>query len=265
MDSLLKKLKRNQRKGSKPRCHWLTHGTPSQVASQLTALTEPWGSVSADDCWMPEGFDQIEEAQLHRATRLLRLKDCDALGDWWLSVRSDDSQTPNWDIASTCTVGGHKGLLLVEAKAHTQELKVGDRAGGSRPNQARIARSIEEANAALAHHTELDWALSHEHHYQMANRFASSWKLMERGYPVILVYLGFLRALEMRRGRDQASFNCHAEWEVLVKAHSETLFPADVWNRQWVIYGQRFVPRVCSIETRYDGPMAVSPTPTQDI
>ena len=72
--SLLKKLKQNQRQGSKPDCHWLTHG--SQVASQLTALTEPRGSVSVDDCWMPKGFGQIEEAQLHRATRPLQLQDC---------------------------------------------------------------------------------------------------------------------------------------------------------------------------------------------
>ena len=255
MDSLLKKLKRNQRKGSKPRCHWLTHGTPSQVASQLTALTEPWGSVSADDCWMPEGFDQVEEAQLHRATKLLRLQDCEALGDWWLSVRSEDSQTPSWDIASTCTVEGRRGLLLVEAKAHTQELKVGDRAGGSRPNQGRIARSIEEANAALAHHTELDWALSHEHRYQMANRFAWSWKLTEFGYPVILVYLGFLRAEEMRRGREQTPFESHSEWEGLVKVHSEPLFPEGVWDRRWIIHGRPFVPRIFSMETPYDMPM----------
>ena len=86
------KLKRNQRIGSKPRCHWLTHGEPAQVASRLNRLAEPWGSVSADDHWMPEGFDQIEEAQLHQAHRLLPLQDCKALGDWWLAVRSDNSQ-----------------------------------------------------------------------------------------------------------------------------------------------------------------------------
>ena len=76
---------------------------------------------------MPEGFDQVEEAQLHRAPRLLTPQDCKALGDWWLVVQSDDSRTPNWDIASTCTVDGRKGVLLVEAKAHNQELKVKDR------------------------------------------------------------------------------------------------------------------------------------------
>ena len=149
-------------------------------------------------------------------------------------------------------------MLLVEAKAHTQELKVSDRASGSRTNQARIARSIEETNAALAHHTELDWALSHEHRYQMSNHFAWAWKLMELGYPVILAYLGFLRAWEMRRGSEQIPFDSHVEWEGLVKVHSEPLFPAEVWDRQWIIDGQPFVPRILSIETPYDGPVQES-------
>ena len=208
---------------------------------------------------MPEGFDQVEEAQLHRAPRLLTPQDCKALGDWWLVVQSHDSRTPNWDIASTCTVDGRKGVLLVEAKAHNQELKVKDRVGGSRPNRERIAECIEEANCGLADRTEFGWALSHEHRYQMANRFAWSWKLTELGYPVILVYLGFLGAEEMRKEREQNPLNSHAEWEGLVKEHSLPLFPRGVWDRQWIIHGQPFVPRICSriysIETGYDGPM----------
>ena len=69
MDSLLEKLQPNQRKGSKPRCHWLTHGSREQVAMRLTRLAEPWGSVSADDYWMPEGFDQVKEAAAAQGTQ----------------------------------------------------------------------------------------------------------------------------------------------------------------------------------------------------
>ena len=255
MDELLEKLRRNQRKGSKPRCHWLTHGPPERVASRLNALVAPYGSVSPDDCWIPEGFDQVDEAQLHEAPRLLSVQDCDVLGDWWLAVRSDDSQTPNLDIVSTCAVDGHKGMLLVEAKAHTQELKVNDRAKGSRANRERIAKCMEEANVGLANWTELDWTLSHEHRYQMANRFAWSWKLTELGYPVILVYLGFLGADEMRKGRKQHPLKDHSEWEGLVKLHSELLFPAEVWDSNWVVSGQLFVPRIRSTSVRPDGPI----------
>ena len=255
MDSFLEKLKPDVRMGSKPRCHWLTHGAPGQVANRLNALAGPWGSVSADDHWMPEGFYRIQEAQLDKAARLLPKQDRGKLRDWWLAVSRPNTRTPTWDIASTCTVDGHKGLLLVEAKAHTPELKTNDQVKGSLPNRERIAECIEEANAALADQTDLNWALSHKHRYQMANRFAWSWKLTELGYPVVLVYLGFLRAEEMRKGSEQTPLENHAEWECLVKAHSEPLFPAGVWDRQWCIRGQPFVPRICSIKTRHDRPM----------
>ena len=70
MNDLLQKLKRSQRKGSKPRCHWLTHGACQDVASRLTRLVEPYGTVSENDRWMPEGFCRIEEAQLHKVPDL---------------------------------------------------------------------------------------------------------------------------------------------------------------------------------------------------
>ena len=166
IDRLLENLHRNERTGSKPRCHWLTHGAPGQVASRLNALAEPWGSVSVDDLWMPEGFSRIEKAQLDKAGRLLPKQDRDRLRRWWLAVSRRNTRTPTWDIASTCTVDGHKGLLLIEAKAHTQELKVQDQVEASLRNRERIAECIEEANAALADWTGLYWSLSHEHRYQ---------------------------------------------------------------------------------------------------
>ena len=255
MDSFLRKLKSDERKGSKPRCHWLTHGAPGEVTSRLNSLAQPWGSVSADDHWMPEGFCRIEEAQLDKAKRLLPQQDRDRLRSWWLAVFRRNTRTPHWDIACTCTVDGRKGLLLVEAKAHTQELKIDDHVKAEGLNRGQIMECIKEANAVLADQTRIHWALSHEHRYQMANRFAWSWKLTELGYPVILVYLGFLSAEEMREGKEQIPFGSHAEWEGLVKAHSEPLFPAEVWNRQLVIHGQPFVPRICSIKTPYNGPI----------
>src|SRR4051794_15232287 len=99
---LLHLLEPNQRRGSKPRCHKLTHGTREVVAVRLTSLIEPWGSVSPSDQWMPDGFDNIEEAKLDKAPRLIP-SDLDraALQSWWLTVPRS-ANTPNWDIASTC-------------------------------------------------------------------------------------------------------------------------------------------------------------------
>ena len=46
MNELLQRLKPKERRGSKPRCHFLTHGAPGQVAENLTQLISPFGSVS---------------------------------------------------------------------------------------------------------------------------------------------------------------------------------------------------------------------------
>lgn len=256
MDRLLKGLGPDEQKGSKPRCHWLTHGAPEMVAGRLSALAEPWGFVSAEDSWMPEGFCQAEEAQMDKAWTLLPpVLDRTGLRDWWLAVPGGTARTPTWDIASTCKIDGRKGFLLVEAKAHTRELKREDGVGAGPANAERIARCIREANSSLSVWTGHSWALSHEHRYQMANRFAWSWKLTQLGYPVVLVYLGFLGAEEMREGRDQFPFACHAYWERHVKQHSEPLFPAEIWDSRWWIHDQPFVPRVCSMTIRHDGPI----------
>ena len=250
------------RSGSKPRCHWLTHGTQEQVANRLTGLAEPWGTVSADDRWMPEGFCRVEEARLNRASKLLPKRDRDKLRDWWLAVPGG-ANTPNWDIASTCTVDNAKGILLVEAKAHNEELNK-ERAGkslapnssdNSKRNHERIGEAIENANHGLEEQTGYRWALTRDRCYQMSNRFAWAWKLTELGYSVILVYLGFLKSEEMRTGKEQYPLANHQEWECLVKSHGEPLFPEEIWGRPWVVNGQIFVARICSLEMAYDVPI----------
>ena len=84
------------------------------------------------------------------------------------------------------------------------------------------------------------WRLSAEHHFQLANRFAWSWKLATFGVPVVLLYLGFLDAVEMKdRGspfgkdddwRDSLLENCHgvidtACWERTLDVGGTPLLP----------------------------------------
>ena len=256
MNNLLQALNLNQRKGSKPRCHLLTHGGPEQVAERLTNLVEPWGKVNPTDYWMPQGFQDLEEAQLHNAPRLLDvITHGEALKSWWLAVAGAQSKTPNWDIASTCTINGKKGLLLIEAKAHDVELRNEEKGkelkapitSNSCRNHTRIDGCIQDANLGFAGETGLPWSLSLKRNYQMANRFAWSWKLAELGIPVILVYLGFLQAEEMRK-ENQLPFGNHEAWDQLVKSHSQPLFPVSIWNKTWTIHGQLFVPLIRSIK-----------------
>ncbi len=250
MCNLLDNLPEKERRGSKPRCHMLTDGDPDQVAARLTDLIAPWGTVSEGDVWMPRGFCDTEEAQLDKAPHLSSKAVCRDLQSWWLAVRP--ATTPNWDIASTCRIEGKKGLLLVEAKAHDKEL-IGEEGGkkldddaseNSRKNHDHIGAAITQANTAL-NAAVPGWKLSRDSHYQMSNRFAWSWKLTERGFPVILVYLGFRYAVDV----DDLGklFVDHADWQNLVMAHSEPLFPYYIWEHKWALNEQVFIPLIRSI------------------
>lgn len=259
MNDFLKKLERNRRRGSKPRCHWLTHGSPEQIASRLTKLIEPWGEVSVYDNWMPQGFENIEEAQLRNASKIFDSKVQKHLLNWWLAADKHNLKTPNFDIASTCNIGGNSGILLVEAKAHDNELIEeekgkeldNDASNTSKANHNQIGKAIKTACDGLHQATSLDWHISHESHYQMSNRFAWSWKLTEQGFSVILVYLGFLNADEMKDKGN--TFTQHEDWDMHVKSHNKPLFPAEVWNQQWTVNEQAFIPLIKSIEQPLNG------------
>lgn len=80
----------------------------------------------------------------------------------------------------------------------------------------------------------------------MANRFAWSWKLASLGVPVVLVYLGFLNAIEMSDLGDP--FREPADWVECVKAHCIGKVPEDAWDRDWTMAnGASFAPRIVSV------------------
>ncbi|HET6384514.1 MAG TPA: hypothetical protein VFJ58_14055 [Armatimonadota bacterium] len=258
-------LLRKQQKGSKPRCHLFTSGLRSEVAGRLTALIEPWGQVLQSDSWMPDGFKQIDEAQLHTAEQLIPdTQTRNLLSMWWLAAPAGTSRTPCLDIASTCLIDGKRGLLLVEAKAHDAELRNEERGkplGGednkgvsidSRRNHVRIGACIQEASLALSSETRLVWSLSRDWNYQMANRFSWAWKLAELRIPVILVYLGYIGCEEMRKGASRRPIKSKQEWDELVMAHSQPLFPREVWNQKWNVHEQSFIPLIRAYDQSLD-------------
>jgi hypothetical protein len=156
-------------------------------------------------------------------------------------------------LASTCSIQGAKGLLLIEAKAHESELRKEeagkskpDDSEGSRRNHERIGEAIEEAREGLECASKVSWGISRDSHYQMSNRFAWSWRLAELGYPVVLVYLGFLNALEM--ADRSAPFRDHRHWEDLVIRHSENLFPPAIWGHSIEFNGRSLVSLIRSVE-----------------
>jgi hypothetical protein len=216
----------------------------------LTNLVAPWADVSENDVCMPDGFRDVTEAQLPLALRLLDGHMRSELESWWLAVPAK-AATPNWDIACTCRIGGAPGLLLIEAKAHRGELEKED-VGKREPltangmlNHQRIEACIQEANAALAAETGRVWQLSRDGHYQMSNRFAWCWKLADLGLPVVLVYLGFTECEDMEGDSDVIASD--VDWQELVRKHSSSIAPPDVWDRPWQIQGRPLVALIRSM------------------
>lgn len=243
-------------RGSKPRCHLLTDGSPDIVAARLTEIAAPFATVDGrHDRWMPCGFDNVREATLPEADRLLPPEVRHELKRWWLTVSTPVTRTPNWDIASTCMIHGKPGLLLIEAKAHDQELikeeiarKGRDETDvNARRNHMRIDWALRDASVALRAETGLHWELSCDRCYQMSNRFAWAWKLTDLGVPVVMVYLGFLNAVEMG-GNGNSAIADHLTWDAMVKAHGSALCPAEVWGRHWPLKGTPLIPLIRSRE-----------------
>lgn len=255
--------------GSKPRCHILTNGTRADVAQRLTSIIDPFGRVDSTDVWMPDGFANVEEAQLHRPSGLLNDAIRQKLLEWWLAPDQGSKRTPNFDIASTCTIGTESGLLLIEAKAHDYELikescgRTMERKNTARRaltarelqeqtlNHEQIGRAIEAARIGLSQSTSSEWKISRDTHYQMSNRFAWSWKLTEFGLPVILVYLGLLEADEMKSNQ-KTPLADEGSWETLVRAHSDGIVPKGVWNTTWSCNGRSLSALIRSVNVPLD-------------
>jgi hypothetical protein len=172
---LLESLPRDERRGSRARCILLTHGSNEDVAHRLSALAAPFVIIDPN-ChhWMPRGFAEPREAILGDAPLLLSAKNRRKITEWWLAVQGGG--TPTWDIASTATINGTEGLLLVEAKAHFREMKLDGMAPSRHAaNNDSRQRACREATSAL-NSVLPGWSLPTERHFQVSNRFAWAWK-----------------------------------------------------------------------------------------
>lgn len=250
----LEALPENRRRGSRPRCVLFTDGGRDEVAARLTRLVNlPGVGVSPDDEWMPYGkpiyengpWDDapIKEAQLDKQNRLELSKNIRKnLQDWWLCCDKGKAITPNLDIAATCQIMGKPGLLLAEAKAHKKELSEQDKCGAKGKNYKQIGQAIAEANAGLKKLTGNSWNLCRDKHYQLSNRFAWAWKLASLGIPVVLIYLGFLNATDMKD--DGELFHSGADWESALTKHSNCIVDNSCWGKSIDCNGAPLIPLI---------------------
>ncbi len=261
--SWLEQLPKKERRGSRPRCILFMEGDREQVARRLTELVDlpDYVTVSPSDNWMPYGkpvkrgdcsWDKTPaiESKLRKADGLVPAQIHQQLQSWWLAI-SRRANTPNWDIASTCCIEGNRGLILVEAKAHENELPTqgkrldNNASENSQKNHEQIGRAITEANLELQSEIGGEWNISRDNHYQLSNRFAWSWKLASLGIPVVLVYLGFLNTQDM--ACDSPIFKSEEDWKRVLKNYSKNTIDNACWEKRWE-FAAPFIPiiRSCS-------------------
>jgi len=180
--------------------------------------------ISEYDNWMPKRIQMDKEAELNDFLKYNFSPELqEKITAWWLHV---DATTPNWDLISTCLINGKRGILLVEAKAHSGELDNEshgkelrrDSSENSIRNHIKIGVAINEANGEI-NKTISGVSISRDHCYQLSNRVAHAWWLADHGIPVVLLYLGFLNVKDMQDGQRRI-FKTHEDWETCFMNHS---------------------------------------------
>jgi hypothetical protein len=234
------KVKENKMKNKKyrgSRKHILDWTNRPDFTSKFTALLSPIPvKITTASKWMPQGIQDPKETRIetfgpkcipsHPAWTELK--------DWWL-IHQRGANTPNWDIAVCCKIEGRPGFVLAEAKANRAELKdegkkLSETASrNSRENHQQIGRAIGEACAG--------WQLidsrvniSHESHYQLANRLAYTWKLGMFGFPIVLVYLGFIGDEGIRDVGDP--FADEEDWNQAFSQHAHDIIPIELFDKR---------------------------------
>jgi len=234
-----------------------------EFANRLTELVGLRDvAVSENDFWMPRGRpvwapdgwkrEPAAEARLDRDAGFLPRDAQQQLRDWWLAA-ARGANAPNWDLAATCSIEGRCGLILVEAKAHANELssagKSTPRSASGWQNHERIGRAIAQANAGFRRDAGGSWGLARDHHYQLSNRFAWSWKLTALGVSVVLIYLGFLNAEEM--ATDGALFRSEDDWACAVREHARGVTDDASWQQRLVLNDRPFRPLIRAIDVPF--------------
>ncbi|NDP28242.1 MAG: hypothetical protein GZ087_12570 [Flavobacterium sp.] len=191
----------------------------SNFLNDLNGLLKKTGAtVTTYDNWMPKSIRYDKEAELNDFLKYnFNHQIANDITYWWLNK---DATTPNWDLISTCTIDGERGIVLVEAKAHFYELEneskgkpfdINTKSDGTKENHRQIDEAIELANNEINKNYS-GVAISRDNCYQLSNRVAHAWWLANQGIPVVLMYLGFKDVQDMNDGKNQL-FTEDKDWQ----------------------------------------------------
>jgi hypothetical protein len=202
--------------------------------------------------YLPRGYNAPNEARLESfGPDWMPSPVWKALQCWWL-LHERGANTPNWDIVLGCIIERRPGLVLVEAKANSNELQVAgklcrpDASKKSRENHEQIGRAILEACSGLQR-IDPRFSIGRDSHYQLANRLAFTWKLAMLGIPVVLCYLGFIG--DEGIGDVGSPFRSDRDWHGAFAEHAEGVLPIDLLDQRidlgpahiWIMCRSRLV------------------------
>ena len=120
---------------------------------------------------------------------------------------------PQWDgLAKT----NNDQLLLIEAKAHIEEMRSSGSGASDPISRKKIAHSLQETQRFLDIRRSVDWAISP--YYQYANRLAHLYLLAElNGFDAYLVMLYCLNDVDMNGPQEIR------EWEAAIQGQDAAL------------------------------------------
>lgn len=216
--------------------------------SSINKLIKPYAEITVYDNWMPKSLHNDKEAELKNFLKYnFDPQMYNKIISWWLHV---DTTTPNWDLVTTCTIGGKRGILLVEAKAHEKELNEESHgkkleksaSDNSKLNHEKIKVAIDKAKNEI-NNANYNLEISRDNCYQLSNRIAHSWWLANHGIPVVLMYLGFLDSQDMNDGKNTL-LNSPEDWETCFLNHAKQVGVDSIINK-WVECGESKFITIC--------------------
>jgi len=138
------------------------------------------------------------------------ITDPDVLRSWY-AFWPKSGKSQNWDAVGKVKQGGRDEWLLVEAKAHTREVKGNVCAATSPRSIEKIEKALAETKAAFgAASTPLENWLGP--YYQYANRLAALYFLIEEYQPAVPTRLLFIYFLGDKH-KNQDCPRTTAEWQ----------------------------------------------------
>lgn len=262
MAAALEKRARGRNAEAGSRMHMLdwVEGLAGPFRDSLNTLVAPTGAKLLPSAkWMPYSSTEQgrREARLMSDHGFISELRQDALRAWWLGGDRRANE-PSWDLAATAVwPDGREGLVLIEAKAHVNELSEAGKAAPPKDmprryeNHQTVGAAIKDAQDGLGG-AAAGVRISRDRHYQLSNRIAFAWKLARLGTPVALVYLGFCGD----KGMGPGFLRSESHWREMFEAHAEPILPPDMLEREipcgmasfWVLVRARM-----AVRHSYDG------------